>query len=80
MQGFRHRNCVITQNNLMAIKKSNSSKPSRDRINLSELYEVKDWSKKFSINAKDIRRAVTEVWNNALDFELNWRKKTLTEI
>jgi len=68
------------QNYLMATNKNDAAKPSRDRINLSELYEVKDWSKKFSINAKDIRRAVSEVWNNARDFELNWKKKTLKEI
>ena len=53
----------------MANNKNKMEKPSRDRINLSELYEVKDWSKKFSVNTKDIGRAVTEVWNNFKDFE-----------
>lgn len=55
-------------------------KPTRDRINLSELYEVQDWSKKFRVNTKDITRAVTEAWNNAMDFELYWKKRKLKEI
>ena len=53
----------------MANNKNKMEKPSRDRINLSELYEVKDWSKIFSVNTKDLGRAVTEVWNNFKDFE-----------
>ncbi|MEO8762957.1 MAG: DUF3606 domain-containing protein [Ginsengibacter sp.] len=69
---------AVNKNNIK--NKANILKPSRDRINLSELYEVKDWSKKFSINTKDIRRAVAEVWNNARDFELTWKKKTLPEM
>lgn len=64
----------------MANNKNNIKKPSRDRINLSELYEVQDWSKKFSVNTKDLRRAVTEVWNNFRDFELYSKKRKLTEI
>jgi hypothetical protein len=64
----------------MANDKNNMEKPGRDRINLSELYEVQDWSKKFSVNTKDIRRAVTEVWNNFKDFELYSKKRKLTEI
>ena len=64
----------------MAIDKNNIEKPGRDRINLSELYEVQDWSKKFSVNTKDLRRAVTEVWNNFKDFELYSKKRQLKEI
>jgi hypothetical protein len=64
----------------MAIDKNNIEKPLRDRINLSELYEVQDWSKKFSVNTKDLRRAVTEVWNNFKDFELYSKKRKLKEI
>jgi hypothetical protein len=64
----------------MANDKNNMEKPRRDRINLSELYEVQDWSKKFSVNTKDIRHAVTEVWNNFKDFELYSKKRKLSEI
>jgi Protein of unknown function (DUF3606) len=59
----------------MTENKKAIEKPKRDKINLSELYEVQDWSKKFSVNTKDIKRAVTELWNNALDFELGWKKR-----
>jgi hypothetical protein len=41
---------------------------------------VQDWSKKFSVNTKDIRHAVTEVWNNFMDFELYSKKRKLSEI
>jgi hypothetical protein len=64
----------------MANDKNNMEKPRRDRINLSELYEVQDWSKKFSVNTKDLRRAVTEVWNNFKDFEVYSQKRQLKEI
>jgi hypothetical protein len=64
----------------MANDKNNIEKPGRDRINLSELYEVQDWSKKFSVNTKDLRRAVAEVWNNFKDFELYSKKRKLKEI
>lgn len=73
---FRHRNCTKERNYLM----TNMEKPSRDRINLSELYEIQDWSKKFRVNTKDLTRAVTEAWNNAMDFELYWKKRKRKEI
>jgi Protein of unknown function (DUF3606) len=59
---------------------NDNGKPRRDKINLSELYEIQDWSKKFRVNTKDIRRAVTEVWNNAMDFELYKNNRKLKEI
>ena len=64
----------------MANNENDIEKPKRDKINLSELYEIQDWSKKFRINTKDIRRAVTEVWNNARDFELYRKNRKLKEI
>jgi hypothetical protein len=59
---------------------NNIEKPNRDKINLSELYEVQDWSKKFCINTKDIRRAITEVWNNGRAFEIYVKNRKLMEI
>ena len=56
------------------------AKPKRDKINLSELYEVQDWSKKFRVNTKDISRAVTELWNNCKDFEQFLKKRKPKEI
>jgi Protein of unknown function (DUF3606) len=52
----------------------------RDRINLSELYEVQDWSRKFCVNTKDIMRAVREVWNNGREFELYPKQRKIKEI
>lgn len=49
--------------------KKNTSKADRDRISLSEEYEVRDWSKKFNVSADELRRAVKEVGNMAKDVE-----------
>jgi Protein of unknown function (DUF3606) len=59
---------------------NNIGKPRRDRINLSELYEVQDWSRKFRVNTKDIMCAVREVWNNGREFELYSNQRKLKEI
>ena len=53
----------------MADDKRKTGKPDRDRINLNEDYEVKDWSKKFGVSAQELINAVKAVGNNAADVE-----------
>ena len=41
----------------------------RQRINLNEAYEVRDWSKKFGVSADQLRDAVKQVGDRAEDVE-----------
>jgi hypothetical protein len=53
----------------MADSKKNIGRPDRDRISLSEDYEVQDWSKRFGVSAEELRKAVKKVGPNANDVE-----------
>ena len=59
----------------MANNKNKLSKPVKDKINLSELYEIKDWSKRFTVHGDELRRAVREVWNNYKDYEQLFQRR-----
>jgi Protein of unknown function (DUF3606) len=49
----------------MADSKSNVGSPDRDRISLSEDYEVRDWSKSLGVTEERLREAVAAVGNSA---------------
>ena len=51
----------------MADEKSKTGNPDRQRINTSEDYEVRDWSKKFGVDEDMIRTAVVQVGSMAHD-------------
>jgi len=51
----------------MADDKTKTGKPDRDRIGLSEDYEVRDWAKKFSVSEERLRQAVKKVGPMAKD-------------
>ena len=53
----------------MSDDKSKTGGQDRQRINLSEDYEVASWSKKFGISAKQLRDAVKQVGDRAEDVE-----------
>jgi hypothetical protein len=53
----------------MADSKKNVGRPDRDRISLSDDYEVRDWSKKFGISPEELKKAVKQVGSNAKDVE-----------
>ena len=53
----------------MADTKKNIGKPDRDRISLSEDYEVRDWSQKFGVSAEELKKAVKQVGSIAKDVE-----------
>jgi hypothetical protein len=58
----------------MPDNKKNIGKPDRDRISLSEDYEVQDWSKKFGVSAEELKKAVKQVGNIAKDVEAYLKK------
>jgi hypothetical protein len=39
--------------------------PDRDRININEDYELRDWSKKFGVSPEELKRAVAQVGDRA---------------
>jgi hypothetical protein len=49
----------------MADDKNNTASPDRDRINLSEDYEVRDWAESLGVSADRLREAVGVVGNPA---------------
>lgn len=58
----------------MSDDKSKPGGQDRDRISLSEDYEVRDWSKKFGVTADELRAAVKAVGSSAKDVEDFLRK------
>ena len=40
-------------------------RPDRDRINVNEDYELRDWAKKFGVSPEELRRAVQQVGDRA---------------
>jgi hypothetical protein len=51
----------------MADDKSKTGKPDRDRINISEHYEVSDWARRFSVSEERLRAAVKKAGPMAKD-------------
>ena len=45
--------------------KSKGGKQDRDRINVREEYELRDWSKKFGVSKEELKKAVESVGNSA---------------
>jgi hypothetical protein len=53
---------------------NNAMKPGKDKISLSELYEVRDLSKRFTIAKKELKTAILEIWKNGRDYELLFQR------
>ena len=51
----------------MADDKSNRGNPDRQRINLNQPHEVRDWAKKFNVSEAELQAAVAKVGNQADD-------------
>ena len=49
----------------MSDDKTNRNGQDRDRISLSEDYEVRDWARKFGVSEDALRAAVQKVGNQA---------------
>jgi hypothetical protein len=59
----------------MSDNKKIAGKQDRERISLSEDYEVKDWSKKLGVSSGELTQAVKEVGNKTKDVEAFLRTK-----
>jgi hypothetical protein len=51
----------------MADDKTKTGKADRDRINVNEDYELRDWSKKFGVSPERLKEAVAKVGPKASD-------------
>lgn len=59
----------------MSDNKEATGTADRTRINVNEDYEVQYWTGKFGVSAKDLKRAVEEVGDNALEVEVFFNKE-----
>lgn len=59
----------------MSDDKTQIGNPDRQRISLSENYEVRDWAEKFGVTEEELRRAVEKVGNQASDVEEELRAR-----
>ena len=51
----------------MADDKSKTGKPDRDRINVAEDYELRDWCRKFGVSEGELKAAVKQAGPMAKD-------------
>jgi hypothetical protein len=49
----------------MSDDKNSTGSPDRDRISLSEEYEIRDWTKSLGVTEDELREAVDAVGNSA---------------
>ena len=59
---------------IMSDSKSDTGSPDRDRINLSEDYEVRYWCEKFGVTAEQLQEAVERSGDRADKVEENLKK------
>ena len=58
----------------MADDKSKTGGPDRERINVNEDYELRDWSEKFGVTPDELKTAVKKVGPMADDVRKELRK------
>lgn len=59
----------------MSDDKSKAQGQDRQRINVNEDYELRDWSKKFGVTPEELKRAVAKVGDRATDVERELKAK-----
>ncbi|MBS1618746.1 MAG: DUF3606 domain-containing protein [Bacteroidetes bacterium] len=61
----------------MSDDKNKNGKQDRDRINVNEAYELRDWAEKFGVSAEELKKAVAEVgpMASAVEQQLREMKK-----
>ncbi|MEJ8837166.1 DUF3606 domain-containing protein [Ramlibacter sp. AN1133] len=59
----------------MSDDKSKAQGQDRQRINVNEDYELRDWSKKFGVTPEELKRAVAKVGDRANDVERELKAK-----
>ena len=55
--------------------KTRTGSPDRDRININESYEVRDWADKFGVSHARLKEAVAAVGTSAKKVEAYLKKK-----
>jgi hypothetical protein len=60
----------------MSDDKSKTGSPDRNRINVNEEYELRDWSKKFGCTPEELKAAVKAVGTSAKAVEQHLKSKT----
>lgn len=60
---------LLSKTLIMADNKNQVGKQDRDRISLSDDYEVQDWSKKFGVTKDELKNAVKQVGSMSKDVE-----------
>ena len=58
----------------MADDKTDRGRPDRDRINISEVYELRYWSNKFGVTKEELAAAVERVGPIAKDVEAELKR------
>jgi hypothetical protein len=58
----------------MADEKADRGRPDRDRINITEVYELRYWSNKFGVSKEELAAAVARVGPIAKDVEAELKK------
>lgn len=58
----------------MSDDKNKTGKQDRDRINVNEAYELRDWAEKFGVSPEELRKAVAEVGPMATAVEAQLRE------
>lgn len=59
----------------MSDDKTKASGQDRERINLNEDYEVRDWSRKFGVSPDELRAAVQAVGDRAAAVEAHLQRR-----
>lgn len=58
----------------MADDKRNPGSPDRDRINVNEEYELRDWSKSLGVSPEQLKEAVQKVGDRADDVRKHFNR------
>jgi hypothetical protein len=59
----------------MSDDRSKSQGQDRQRINVHQDYELRDWSRKFGVTPQELKRAVAKVGDRAKDVERELKAK-----
>ena len=58
----------------MSDSKQHSGGQDRERINVNQEYELRDWSRKYKVSPEELKRAVAQVGDRAQDVEAHLRR------
>ena len=58
----------------MADSKQHSGGQDRQRINIHQDYELRDWAKKFKVSPDELKKAVADVGDRARDVETHLKR------